>query len=190
VWKPYCGVRYIKLDDELSDFINQDEPFPLPAPVPEIFTEVDRLNVFDVENNMLGFQVGVKRDLWKLGKMFSVQGYANAGVFHNRIKRSNIMSVETRELVGDDSDTGTFEGRESVTAVFNHEVSDRTEISYLGELSLTGICRLNRCCAMRAGYQILWLNNVHLADDAFLATGVDARSMIFQGWHAGVEYRR
>ena len=42
--------------------------------------------------------------------------------------------------------------------------------------------------ALRAGYQILWINNVHLADDDYLMpVGEDVtRGLVFQGWHAGL----
>ena len=192
VWRPYCGVRFVKLDDEIRDFTNQEVPQPPPALISLTDTEVDTLNLFDIENNLIGFQVGVRRDLWRIGRMFSLQGYANAGVYHNKIKRSNIMTQETLTLVGDDTDaTGDQTGVLS-SLVSNHDVSDLTEISYLAEASVTGICRLNRCVAMRAGYQIMWLNNVHLAEDEYLMpVGEDlTRGLVFQGWHAGIEYRR
>jgi hypothetical protein len=146
----------------------------------------------DIENNMIGFQIGVRRDLWRVGRMFSLQGYANAGVYHNHIKRSSIMTQETLQLVGDDSDlTGDTSGVNS-SLVENRDVSDLNEISYLAEASITDICRLNRCVALRGGYQILWINNVHLAEDEFLMpVGEDLnRGLVFQGWHAGIEYRR
>ena len=52
------------------------------------------------------------------------------------------------------------------------------------------MCRLNRCWACRGGYQVLWIDGVHLGRDAYLNTGIDDRSLIFHGWHAGIECRR
>jgi hypothetical protein len=192
VWRPYCGVRFVKFDDEIYDYNNQESPPPLPAVGSLTATEIDTKNFVDIENNMIGFQLGLRRDLWRIGRMFSVQGYANAGVYHNKIKRSNIMTEETLVLVGDDiTEDGDQTGVAS-SLITNHDVSDLTEISYLAEASITGICRLNRSVAMRAGYQIMWINNIHLADDEFLMpVGEDlTRGRVFQGWHAGIEYRR
>ena len=60
----------------------------------------------------------------------------------------------------------------------------------MGEASITAVCRLNKCWACRAGYQVLFIDGVSLASDAYLDTGVDDRSLIFHGWHAGIECRR
>jgi hypothetical protein len=194
VWRPYCGVRFIKFDDEIRDFIDQEAPLPLIGPAPVDVTEIDRLNSFDIENNMLGFQVGVRRDIWRIGRMFSLQGFANAGVYHNQIKRTNIMSVETVRFVGDDTDTPANETGSTGNLVINHDVSDITELAYVAEGSVTAVCRLNRCVALRAGYQVMWINNIHIAEDDFLDDvlnmGGQTQSLIFSGWHAGVEYRR
>jgi hypothetical protein len=76
------------------------------------------------------------------------------------------------------------------TAVLNNDVSELSEISYVSESSISAVCWLNKCWALRAGYQTLWIDNLHRADDAFLNTGKDERSLFFHGWHAGVECRR
>jgi hypothetical protein len=94
--------------------------------------------------------------------------------------------------MGDPIDPQIDETSTSTSSFTNNDVSNLTEISYLAEASITGICRLNRSVAMRAGYQILWINNIHLADDEYLMpVGEDlTRGLVFQGWHAGIEYRR
>jgi hypothetical protein len=192
VWKPYCGVRYVKFDEQIRDFTDEEINGPPPGPAPNVDFETDTINLVDISNNLMGFQVGVRRDLWRVGRMFSLQGYANAGVYHNKIKRTRIESFDEYRLQGDITGTTANEAGTTNSFIESRDVSDLTEISYLAEASITGICRLNRCCAMRAGYQILWLNNVHLAEDEFLMpVGEDQnRGLIFQGWHAGVEYRR
>jgi len=192
VWRPYCGVRYIKLDDEINDSMNQQVAPPLAGPAILMTSETDMANIFDIENDLMGFQVGVRRDLWRVGRMFTVQGYANAGVYHNRVKRTNAMTTLTTQFTNDDTDTTANESRTDVSEVTNLDIAEMSEISYVAEGSITGICRLNRCCAMRAGYQILWINNIHLAEDEYLLpVGEDlTRGLVFQGWHAGIEYRR
>jgi hypothetical protein len=52
------------------------------------------------------------------------------------------------------------------------------------------VCRLNKCWALRAGYQALWITDLHVAEDAYLNTGIEGRDLFFHGWHAGVEHRR
>lgn len=189
-WQPYCGVRYVKFDDEISDFIDQESQAPLPSPdAPHVIT-TDQLNLFDLENNMIGFQIGVKRDLWKISRRFSIQGFVNGGVYHNEAKRTNFMSFTTVEQFADDTDSLGDQGRVEVRQTANNEVSEIADIAYLGEASITGVCRLNRCCALRAGYQVLWIDGLRLAEDAFLTGDDISRDLLFYGWHAGFEYRR
>lgn len=197
-WQPYCGVRYIKFDDELRDFINQEAQAPLPGlgPDPISVTTTDQLNLFDLENNLIGFQVGVRRDLWNIGPRISLQGFVNGGVYHNEIKRTNLMSFTTVEQFADLTDQVGDQGRVDVRQTANNEVTEIADIAYAAEASLTAVCRLNRCCALRAGYQVLWIDGLRLAEDAFLPGSVYppgddiSRDLLFYGWHAGFEYRR
>lgn len=191
VWRPYMGIRFVRFDDELNDSINQEVAPPLPGPILTTVSATDQLNLFDLENNMIGYQIGLQRDIWKLGRRFSLQGYLNSGVYYNRVKRTNLMSLTTTQYTNDDTTTmDMFEDSTSVSTSANNDVSEQTDIAYIAEASITGVFRLNRCVALRGGWQYLWIEGVHLASDPFLGTGVDARSLVFQGWHVGVEYRR
>jgi hypothetical protein len=49
---------------------------------------------------------------------------------------------------------------------------------------------VNRCLAVKAGYQFLWIGGLHLASDAYLDSFAGSRDMWFDGWHVGAEYRR
>ncbi len=178
--RPYCGVRYIKFDDQINDFINQQAPPPLPAD-PSVVT-TDRLNLFDLENNLIGFQIGGGYQLLQFGERLAIEGFFNAGVYYNRIKYTNLMGVFSREDFPD--------GTTAFSDVTNNDVSELSEIAYVSESSISAVCWLNRCWALRAGYQTLWIGNVHLAEDAFLDTGNDDRNLFFHGWHAGIECRR
>jgi hypothetical protein len=93
-------------------------------------------------------------------------------------------------MTGDDSGTNGDQSSTSTFDVYNRQVTDLTEISYLSEGSVSVVCRLNRCCALTGGYQAMWIQHLHLADDAFLGTGVETRGLFYHGWHAGLEYRR
>jgi hypothetical protein len=168
--QPYCGVRYIRFNDEIHDFIDQQ------APLGTITN--DRLNLLDLENNLMGFQIGGGYQLGQLGERLAVVGYFNGGVYYNKIKYTNQTGVITTAADG------------TVTSVVNDDRSEPSEISYVSESSITAICKLNRCWALRAGYQTLWIANVHLAEDAFLNTGNDDQNLFFHGWHAGIECHR
>jgi hypothetical protein len=212
VWRPYCGVRYVKFDDEINDTINQEAAPPLPGPAgvnafnvfpgvgPVITT--DRLNLFDIENNLIGFQVGLRHDLWRPNRRLAVEGFVTTGVYYNHIKYTNLMGQFTTQEFADNTNTPAAglppaddisdinESRIDFSDVANNDVRELSEISYISEASISGVCRLNKCWAVRAGYQALWITNVHLAEDAFLGTDLEGRSLFFHGWHAGVEHRR
>jgi hypothetical protein len=194
VWRPYCGVRYVKFDDEINDFINQEAAPPLPGnppPPPNPVITTDSLNLFDLENNLIGFQIGVRHDLWRPSRRLAVEGFVNTGVYYNHIRYTNLMGQFTTQVFADNtSTTNVDESRTDFSDVTNNDVSELSEISYITEASVSGVCRLNKCWALRAGYQALWINNVHLAEDAFLGTDLEGRSLFFHGWHAGVEHRR
>jgi hypothetical protein len=213
VVRPYCGVRYIKFDDEINDFFDQQVAPPLPTQVPAVgvpplFPPVgpvittDRVNLFDIENNLIGFQIGARHDLWRPTRRLAIEGFVNTGVYYNRIKYTNIMGVFTTQeygdnvntplagLPGEDSTENLVESRLDFSDVVNNDVREYDEISYVTEASISGVCRINKCWALKAGYQAMFISNVHLAEDAYLGNDLEARSLFFHGWHAGVEHRR
>jgi hypothetical protein len=197
-WRPIFGARFIRLDDEISDSLNQEVQSPLPFagvdPVNGQFlavSETDRLNLFHLENNLMGFQVGLLHDTLQLNRRLSIEGFVNGGVYYNRIKYSNVMVVQTTQVVADDTATTAFdESRIDDSTIVNNDARDLDEISYQAEASLTGVCRLNKCWALRAGYQVLWINHLHLADAAYLGDAEGSQDLLFHGWHAGIECRR
>ena len=118
-----------------------------------------------------------------------MEGYINGGVYYNHIRRTNLMTVTTTQYIGEDLAV-PGSGRTDVSKTSNLDVSEPDDAAVIGEASLTGVFRLNRCWALRAGYQVLWIDGVSLAEDALLNTGVESRSLLFQGCHVGVECRR
>ncbi len=197
-WRPFFGVRFIRFDDEINDFLNQELQSPLPfAGVSTTagqflaVAETDRVNLFHVQNNLMGFQVGLLHDTLHVNSRLSIEGFVNTGVYYNKVKYSNVMVVQTTQVVADDtSTTTTSEARTDNSTIVNNDARDLSEISYVSEASLTGVCRLNKCWALRGGYQILWIDNLHLADAAYLGNPEQSDSLFFQGWHAGIECRR
>jgi hypothetical protein len=200
--RPYCGFRYIKFADSITDVLDQDGQFPLPfagpAPPDEIapgqflgMAETDRLNLFDIDNNLFGFQIGLLQDTLRLNKRLSIEGVVNAGVFYNKVKYFNRQQVETTQFIADDlSTTGFDESRIDVSTATNDDARDLSEISYSSEATLSAVCRLNKCWALRGGYQVLWIANIQQADAAYLGDENTTNDLLFHGWHAGIECRR
>jgi hypothetical protein len=216
-WRPVFGVRYIKFDDEINDYYDQEAPPFLPAqlglsvtettttdpgPPPvtetvitnpdlEIVAFTDRLNLYDIQNNLVGFQIGLLHDTWQVNRRFAIEAYVNGGVYHNRVKYTNLRGTFATQFIADNVDTTTFdESRIDFSDTVINDVREYNEISYVGEASLSGITRLNKCWALRCGYQVLYVANVHLANDAYLGLENTARDLLFHGWHAGIECRR
>jgi hypothetical protein len=183
-WHPYCGFRYIDVSDRLNDFLDQEAQPPLP-PTVAIVNEVDRKNLFDIQNDLFGFQVGMLHEAWCINRRFTIEGFANGGVYYNKIDYFNRMGVYTTSVTGTGTGTTT-----AISNVVNDDQSDLSEISYSAEASISGVCRLNKCWALRAGYQVLWINHLHLADAAFLGNPQQSDELLYQGWHAGFECRR
>jgi hypothetical protein len=169
-------------------------PLPGNPPAVPVITS-DRLNLFDLDNNLVGVQWGLRRDLWKLGRRFSLHGFVNAGAYLNMAKRTNTMTTSTTQVIADNVAPPAMgdpinESRLDVSLASNTVATELTEMAYLGEASLTGICRLNKCWALRCGYQVMWIEGLHLADDAFLTSQTDSQGLLFQGCHIGFEHRR
>jgi hypothetical protein len=196
-WRPYCGVRYIRFDDEIDDAFRQDAQFPLPFPGSQPVgtflagATSDQVDSFDIDNNLMGFQIGLLHDTWRVTRRFAIEGFINSGVYYNKIKYHNQVSVVTTQIVADDVLTvAVNEARVDTSQAVINDDRDYSEIAYVSEANLTGVCRLNKCWALRGGYQVLWINNVHLADDAYLGNENINRGLLFHGWHCGVECRR
>jgi hypothetical protein len=155
-------------------------------------SETDRLNLFHLQNNLMGFQIGLLHDTIQLNERFALEGFVSGGVYYNRVKYSNVMGVFTTQTFADNTRTTTFDdSRTDQSNIVNNDARDLSEISYEAEASITAICRLNKCWALRAGYQVLWINHLHLADQAYLGyPDSDSSDLLFHGWHAGIECRR
>jgi hypothetical protein len=88
------------------------------------------------------------------------------------------------------STTAIDEERVDVSTATNDDGRDLSEISYSSEATLSAVCRLNKCWALRGGYQVLWIANIQQADAAYLGDENTTNALLFHGWHAGIECRR
>jgi len=191
VWRPFWGVRYLRWKDDLSDIVDQTTDPPVAGPMPIAAVTEDMSHYIEVNNNLMGFQVGLREDGWQLNKRFSLQGFVNAGVYYNQTKFNDERVTTTTTLLADDTDTINVSEAGSSSNVTSRLVSSQpTDIAYVAEASLTGVCRLNRCCALRGGYQFLWIDGVHIAQDAFTNQDLGGHDFLLQGWHVGIECRR
>lgn len=192
-WKPYAGIRYFLLDETVHDRTSQYPTTP-PA-VGDAVVTTSLLDANEVENNLIGFQLGIRRDLWKVSRKVYIQGFANAGMYCNLINRSDSIrnSTTSTEILDDDpattdvDETGQIQSITNTTG--NRVKTERTDVSFAGEAAVTLVWKINNCCALRSGYEVLVLNGVELGDDAFLNT-VQSRDLVFHGAFAGLEYRR
>ena len=107
-------------------------------------------------NSLYGLQIGMEPILWDRGKRFRLEGLIKAGVYGNSAHQRTSFPTAQSEL---DSRT------------------DGTP-SFVGELGLIGVYKLNKYWSLRAGYEVLWITNVALAPD-------QASSITFGGTPTG-----
>lgn len=201
--KLFTGVRYVRLAEDVSDFYDETSPRPaLPdVPLPDLEL-TDVLRNVAVKNNLIGFQGGVRSDLFSLGERFYLSGFANAGAYCNLIqRRSRLLQVDSFVRADDPAtpdDPATLNVDESS---INEAVSitqsgssgyksQRVRMSMVTEASLSAVYKINRCTQAQLGYQVFYINGVELGDEAFLGATPTSSDLILHGWFAGVEYRR
>jgi hypothetical protein len=128
-------------------------------------------NAFQIENQLMGFQIGALRDAWQLNRWLTFEPYGNAGAYLNNYKRENVV----------------FTAGPNTTTVVQRKFS---EMAFVGEAGVNAIIRFNRCLAMRAGYQAMVLNGVGEGLDAALTPGLDPTTLLYHGARFGIEYQR
>jgi hypothetical protein len=186
IFKPFLGVRYVLLDEDLDDETDQFAP----AVVGALTNTTDIARAVDVQNHLIGFQGGLRGDLWNRGGWFSVQGMIDGGAYCNLSNQNNRFRQTTSTQRLDDPNTAGNEFYDTLTSVSNEYKQDRARVAFLGEASLAAVAQLNRCTSLRAGYQVLYLEGVELGDTAFLGNGPSNDDLLLHGWFAGFEYRR
>jgi hypothetical protein len=153
-WRIFTGARYLELGEDLWF---EDTP-----------ANVE--NSAHVYNKLVGFQVGMRRELWYFTEWAYVEALVNGGVYNNHVKRFNRS------------------GAIDATSIVEQRVYN--EIAFVGETSLTVVARLNNCVALRGGYQVLFVDGVTTAQDVFFFSAARTDSLVYHGAHVGLEYRR
>ena len=191
-WKWYSGFRYVELSEDFLDTNTAAKPIPAPvavpvAPVAFFDTRANQL----LKNRLFGLQVGGRRDTWQLGNRVTLQTYGNCGVYCNKFRQKRTDSAITTIIAGDDIDTvDVNEFSQNTTVVQTAVRRDSTEVAFLGEAGIAAAFRLNRCTALRAGYQILAVDGVGEGLATSLSPGFDSATLIYHGLQFGLEYRR
>ena len=197
--RPFWGIRYVRFVDEIQDSIDEFGPPPNSPdfPVMDSIVTEDSLEFIDIKNNLIGFQVGGRHDMWQVSRRVSVQGFFNAGVYYNRIQFSQgEVRATTEQTVDDPMTLDVDEGIPQTITSGSFRSTEPTDIAYLAEASISTVCKLNRCCAIRCGYQALWIDGLHLAEDVYVNEGLGLsmplgrHDFFLHGWHVGLEYRR
>ena len=132
--------------------------------------EFQLLNPPDIKtnNNLYGFQVGADAWLWQRG-CFSIEGLCKVGLYGNHAEQSTTLPVEI------DPQSRTFSVSGSHT-------------DFIGELGLQARYQVSRRFAVRAGYELLWLDGVAIGSVQRNFNGIDTNSTVFyQGATAGFE---
>ncbi len=115
-------------------------------------------------NDLYGFQVGADARLWECG-CFSVNGLGKAGIYGNHAAQTSAFAEDV------------------FRASTNHT-------AFIGELGLQARYQVTRRLALRAGYELLWLDGVAIAPAQLdNIIGIDSNATVFyHGATAGLEF--
>jgi hypothetical protein len=190
-WKFFSGLRYIEIDENFRDFTSNDKPIPAPANPPAATVAVVDTGLSHLlENRLIGFQLGGRRDNWKLGRWISLEAFANAGVYCNLFKRENVTRNVTTIITGDDLSTPDNEFSIDTSEVNSATRHDFAEIAFAGEAGITSVTRLTQCVALRCGYQLLVIDGMGQGLDAYFVSDLQSSTVLYHGLQFGLEYRR
>ncbi len=131
-------------------------------------------------NYLYGFQFGTDIRVLDRGGVLRVDGFIKAGAYGNHAQQET-FSIHNLGIIRTAGD-------------------QRDHVTFLGEVGLTGVFRLNNHLAVRGGYQAMWIEGVALAPDQIPSTDVTplgsglatldtSGNLFFHGWHVGLEAR-
>ena len=194
-WKPFYGFRYMLIDETIYDSTDQFSTAPLG--LGDISITNDIATMFDVENHLVGFHLGIRRDVWHISRRLSLQGFSSSGIFCNLIDRdrySTQTQTRTEVIAVDDPMTPDFNEIGTIdtltTSTGTRTKTERAAFAFVGEASVAIVYKINRCSALRGGYQATYITGLELADDAYLGIAPQDDDLLLHGWFAGFEHRR
>lgn len=168
------GFRWVELNEQVNYQLNTVTNIPgFPPFFPPTSIPADFAQRSGTRNHLYGAQIGMDVLLWDRGGPLTVNTELKAGVYSNLAKNSGSLESPIGDIVGD--------GRTYHTA-------------FLGELGINARYQLTRSWALRAGYQLLWLEGVAVVNenqvDALLAGEVNTGgSPFYHGAMVGTELR-
>jgi hypothetical protein len=163
----FVGTRVMELNEHLNGVFRSAAVFAYDV---------------DVDNHLLGVQVGAERHLWHNGDQLRLDGFTKLGLFSNNADQNSAIT----QPPGIPS-FGRATSRDEVGA-------------FMVEAGVVGVYQLNSNWALRAGYQLLWLDGVALAVDQIPNTGnlgvlgvvapatLDQSDVFYHGGSVGLEY--
>lgn len=139
------GFRWVELSEQLDYQVNTVTNIPgFPPFIPPFSIPANFAQRAHTQNHLYGFQLGTDVLLWDRGGPLTVNTELKAGIYSNLAKNSGALESPVGDIVGD--------GRTYHTA-------------FLGELGINARYQLTRSLALRAGYQLLWVEGVALVND-------------------------
>jgi len=159
-FRPMVGARWIRVREEFSILDTTDTSW-------DAFSEM--------QNDLIGAQVGVKARLWDGGNWIRLETQLKGGIYHN--------DVDYQASVVDAAGASQGVIRRSPSAN-----------PFVGEITVTAVVQFCPRLALRFGYHGLWMSDIGLApnqaDQSDIATGMGGDqlgSLNYQGGFAGLE---
>jgi hypothetical protein len=170
-WDLLCGIRYLRLGEDLTLQSNN-----LVAP-----PAVNAIYDIDVDNNLYGFQLGTRMTRWR-DQRIGLEMTCKVGVYGNDARQS--------QYIVDDIGATPFNLRPPTG-------DSAGSVAFVGEFSLIPMYRLTDVWSVRAGYNLLWIEGVALAPDQLDFTDTPTSGMFIDtsgglfahGFSAGLEAR-
>ena len=204
--KPFAGFRYIGLDEGIADrndqFITDVLPDPVVVGGTTSFATEQTRRIAEVNNDLIGLHGGLRLEMWRPHRRLQLAGFLSAGVYCNVLDREKLFrqtsAVQTKELVnvpgvGGAPDTTRVDQRLETTTSRSRVAADGARVAFATEGALAGVWKLNKSTALRAGYQVMFLSGVELAENLWTAPPPitpQSDELVLHGWVAGFECRR
>jgi hypothetical protein len=180
-FKWLAGARFFKFDEFLQfASVSSGNEFGSDGGLNEAYLDLD------VENNLIGAQIGGRAD-WRVSQRWRLVAGTKVGVFANDI------NFDTRLYRGDGA-LATFSTTGNTFDLHAH----KTDVSLLAQLDLGLAWDFSRHWSANVGYRAVGISGLALTDDqipAFLAaqndwTDIDSNgSMILHGGFAGLQFQ-
>ena len=187
--KLFAGFRYIQADEDFTDALTVAKVVPPAGNPANTLPYADTRDVIKLENRMIGFQLGALRDAWSLNKWLTIEPFGNGGVYYNNFKREDLQDTVNTLVTGPNDVTLAPAFTSSSFTQFGTS-QNFSDISFVGEVGVTAVFRLNSCVAIRGGYQALVMDGVGTGLDAYFEPGLNGTTVLYHGARFGVEYQR